>query len=124
MVGDPVDIAAGPQMGRVTIYSNSTTVNIENTNINTTPTSFLLYQNYPNPFNPSTTIKYSVPNQSIVSLKLFDVLGSEIKTIVNEEKPIGNYEVNFDASNLPSGVYFYRLQAGDFVETKKMVLLK
>ena len=79
---------------------------------------------YPNPFNPSTTIKYSIPKQSNVTLKVFDVLGSEVATLVNKEQPQGNYEVEFDGSELTSGIYFYRLQAGDFVETKKMILIK
>jgi len=83
-----------------------------------------LIQNYPNPFNPATTIKYSIPELSFVILKVYDVLGNEIAILVNEEKPIGNYEVEFDATTLPSGIYFYRLQAGSFVETKKMVLMK
>jgi len=88
------------------------------------PTEFKLYQNYPNPFNPSTIINYYIPELSIVSIKVFDVLGRELATLVNEEKPAGNYEVEFNATTLPSGVYFYRLQAGSFVETKKMVLMK
>jgi photosystem II stability/assembly factor-like uncharacterized protein len=85
---------------------------------------FTLSQNYPNPFNPSTTIIYSIPIAGKVSLKIFDVLGNEIATLVNEEKTSGKYTVNFDASNLTSGVYFYRLQTGDFISTKKMILLK
>jgi len=85
---------------------------------------FKLEQNYPNPFNPATTIKYQIPELSFVTLKIYDVLGSEIITLVNEEKSAGNYEVEFNASSLPSGVYFYILQAGSFVETKKMVLMK
>jgi len=88
------------------------------------PIEYALKQNYPNPFNPITTIKYQIPKISFVTLKVYDVLGSEIATLVNEEKPIGNYTVEFDATSLPSGVYFYRLQSGDFVETKKMVLLR
>jgi predicted outer membrane repeat protein len=88
------------------------------------PIGYALYQNYPNPFNPLTTIKYQIPELSFVTIKLFDLLGSEIATLVNEEKPIGSYEVGFDGVGLPSGVYFYTLQAGSFVETKKMVLMK
>jgi hypothetical protein len=85
---------------------------------------FMLRQNYPNPFNPSTTIKYQVPELSFVTLKVYDVLGSEIITLVNEEKPVGIYEVEFDASQLTSGIYFYRLKANDFTQVKKMILLK
>ena len=86
--------------------------------------TFTLNQNYPNPFNPTTTIKYSVTEMSKVSLILFNLLGQEIITLVNDEKPSGNYSVYFNAVNLSSGVYFYRLQAGAFVDTKKMILLK
>ncbi len=86
--------------------------------------SFLLMQNYPNPFNPSTTINYQIPALNFVTLKVYDVLGNEVVTLVNEEKPAGEYEVEFNASSLSSGIYFYRLQAGSFVETKKMVLLR
>jgi len=88
------------------------------------PTNFLLSQNFPNPFNPITTIKYQIPEISFVTLKVYDVLGSEVVTLVNEEKNIGSYEVEFNGISLPSGIYFYRLQAGSFVETKKMVLMK
>lgn len=92
--------------------------------LNPLPTEYLLSQNYPNPFNSSCAIKYSIPKSSQVSLKIFNTLGEEIEILVNEEKPVGVYEVNWNASNLPSGVYFYRLQAGDYVQTRKMILLK
>ncbi|MCW9096104.1 MAG: T9SS type A sorting domain-containing protein, partial [Ignavibacteriaceae bacterium] len=88
------------------------------------PLTYSLEQNYPNPFNPSTKIKYSVPQSSQVQIKIFDVLGNEIETLVNEEKRAGTYEINWNAINLPSGVYFYQLRAGEFVSTKKMILLK
>ena len=88
------------------------------------PMQYMLRQNYPNPFNPSTKLKYSIPELSSVTLKVYDVLGNEIVAIIDEEKPAGNYEVEFDGSELSSGVYFYRLQAGDFIKTKKMLLLK
>ncbi len=86
--------------------------------------NFTLEQNYPNPFNPGTTISYSIPSSSLVQIKIFNVLGQEISMLVNEEKPTGTYEVNFNASNLPSGVYLYKLQAGNYIETKKMILIK
>jgi len=94
--------------------------------------SFILEQNYPNPFNPSTTIRFTIPfviasetkQSQFVTLKVYDVLGNEVATLSNEEKPAGRYEVNFDASGLSSGIYFYKLQAGNFVETKKLVLMK
>ncbi len=85
---------------------------------------FTIEQNYPNPFNPSTRIKYSIPQSSQAQIKVFDILGNGIETLVNEEKPAGSYEVEFDGSNLSSGVYFYRMQAGNFIKTKKMVLLR
>jgi hypothetical protein len=94
------------------------------------PVKFSLEQNYPNPFNPTTKIKYTVPvtlsevEGSLVTLKVYDVLGNEIATLVNEEKPAGSYEVEFDGNNLPSGIYFYQLQAGQFTQTKKMLLIK
>ncbi len=88
------------------------------------PGEFILEQNYPNPFNPSTKISWQSPVSSWQSLKIFDVLGNEIAILVSEEKPAGNYEVSFDASKLSSGVYYYQLRAGEFVETKKMILLK
>jgi hypothetical protein len=88
------------------------------------PKEFKLSQNYPNPFNPVTTIKYSVPKQSIVKLVIYDIIGRVVGTLANEMKQPGNYEVQFDASNLASGAYFYRIEAGDFVDVKKMVLVK
>lgn len=97
---------------------------IEEEEIDEIPTNYILSQNYPNPFNPSTKIRYSVPQSSQVVIKVFDILGREIETLVNEEKLAGEYEIEFNASELGSGVYFYKLQAGSFVETKKMILLK
>ena len=95
------------------------------------PYEFSLKQNYPNPFNPSTRIKYSIPQTSEIQIIVYDVLGNEIETLVNDEKPAGSYELNWDAANLSSGVYFYQIkatpnggQAGEFVQTKKMILLK
>jgi hypothetical protein len=88
------------------------------------PSHINLSQNYPNPFNPSTTIKYSLPHQSNVTLKVFDVLGSKVTTLVNKVQSQGNYEVEFDGAELTSGIYFYRLQSGDFVETRKMLFMK
>jgi hypothetical protein len=102
------------------IYNLITDVEDEDSN----PVDFYLSQNYPNPFNPNTTINFFIPKIEFVSLKIYDVLGTEITTLFNEEKSAGSYEVKFDATGLPSGVYFYLLKAGSFVETKKMVLLK
>ncbi|HRN27333.1 MAG TPA: T9SS type A sorting domain-containing protein [Ignavibacteriaceae bacterium] len=88
------------------------------------PTGYTLEQNFPNPFNPVTQIKYSIVDNGIVTLKIYDVLGREIATLVNEEKTAGNYEVSFDASQLSSGIYLYTIQVGRFTQTRKMVLLK
>jgi streptogramin lyase len=88
------------------------------------PKDFGLSQNYPNPFNPTTKISFSIPSQTIVSLKVYDILGGEVATLVNEEKPAGTFEVIFNASSIASGTYFYKLQVGSFFETKKMLLLK
>jgi hypothetical protein len=91
------------------------------------PKDFSLLQNYPNPFNPSTKIRFEVPNkglQPLVQIRVFDVLGREVSTLVNEQLQPGTYEVNFDATNFPGGVYFYKLTSNDFSETKKMVLIK
>ena len=95
------------------------------------PNKFVLYQNYPNPFNPTTTIKYSIPvgdanfaSTTNTILKVYDILGKEVLTLVDEHKSSGTYEVVFDASNLASGTYIYRLQVGSYAETKKMLLVK
>ncbi|MBU0473619.1 MAG: Ig-like domain-containing protein [Bacteroidetes bacterium] len=97
----------------------------------TIPASYSLSQNYPNPFNPSTTIKYSIPAETFhgmsmqnVQLKIYDILGREVTTLISKQQKAGNYEVKFDASNLTSGIYFYRLQSGSFNESKKMILIK
>ncbi|MBT8378747.1 MAG: T9SS type A sorting domain-containing protein [Ignavibacteria bacterium] len=88
------------------------------------PETFYLSQNYPNPFNPNTTIKFQIAEHGLVSLKIYDVLGNEIVTLINEEKPAGNYELNWNADKFSSGVYYYKVSVGDIVETKKMLLLK
>jgi photosystem II stability/assembly factor-like uncharacterized protein len=88
------------------------------------PLLFHLSQNFPNPFNPTTKINYQIPQSGFVTLKVYDLLGKEFATLVNEEKPAGNYEVEFNGSSLSSGIYFYKLQAGDYTEVKKMILMK
>ncbi|NWG29271.1 MAG: T9SS type A sorting domain-containing protein [Ignavibacteriaceae bacterium] len=92
---------------------------------------FQLYQNYPNPFNPTTNIRFRISDFEFVTLKVYDILGNEIATLVNEEKPAGEFEVTFDSYSgssgirvLPSGIYFYQLRAGSLIQTKKMILLK
>jgi hypothetical protein len=91
---------------------------------NQLPQSFTLYQNYPNPFNPITTIKYSIPVDRFVMLNVFNVIGEKVSSLVDEFKTSGSYHVVFDAGNLSSGIYFYRLQVGSFIETRKMILMK
>ncbi len=89
-----------------------------------TPTKYSLEQNYPNPFNPTTTIEFSIPKDANVTLKIFDVLGKEVATLVNDQKAAGTYILNWNASNFSSGLYFYRVTAGEFTDTKKMFLVK
>jgi hypothetical protein len=88
------------------------------------PATFYLYQNYPNPFNPTTTISWQSPVSSMQTVKIFNVLGKEIAKLIDEEKPAGTYEITWKAANLPSGVYFYQIKAGNYVATKKMILAK
>ncbi len=91
---------------------------------NISAVNFSLGQNFPDPFNPSTKIKYSVPFTTHILLKVYDLLGNEVGTLVNEEKPAGKYEVTWHAADLSGGVYFYQMKAGNFIQTKKMILLK
>jgi len=105
----------------VLTVETSVTVQEETENL---PADFILNQNYPNPFNPTTTISFSIPSSGFTSLKVYDILGNEVAKLVDEERPAGSYIINFDASLLSSGTYFYKLQAGNFIETKKMILLK
>ena len=108
--------------GLVLIYSSSVGVEGE---LSVNPEQFQLYQNYPNPFNPTTSIQFAVGSRQNVVLKVYDVLGNEVATLVNEEKPAGEYEVDFSATGgLASGLYFYQLRAGSYIETKKMLLIK
>ncbi len=101
-------------------FSYSKTISVEFNMLE----DFVLKQNYPNPFNPSTIVEYNLQEAGLVSLKVHDVLGKEVATLVNEEKAVGNHSVTFDAGNLPSGVYFYTIRAGNFISTKKMILAK
>ena len=90
----------------------------------TQPFDYALCQNYPNPFNPETIIKYEIPQISNVKIEVFDVLGRVVKVLVDEQKTAGRYEIKFDASSLASGIYYYRIKANEFVQTKKMMLIK
>jgi len=118
-------IYAGSYGGGLYISRDSVT-NVNENQINVT--EFNLYQNYPNPFNPNTKISWQTPVSSFITLKVYDVLGNEVATLVDEYKPAGKYEVEFNPSssikNLASGIYFYRIQAGSFAQTKKMMVLK
>jgi hypothetical protein len=105
-------------------YENRFSLVFSLTVLNNIPTEFSLLQNYPNPFNPQTTIKYLIPQKCFVSITVYDILGKEVSKLVNEEKLSGSYEVQFNGSKLSSGVYFYRLHAGNFFKTKKLMLLK
>jgi hypothetical protein len=91
---------------------------------NKLPKAYCLYKNYPNPFNPTTIIKYDIPKQSNVLLKVYSIIGKEVATLVNETQSAGAYSVNFKADNLASGIYIYQITAGSFVRTQKMMLLK
>ena len=108
-------------------YSNTITVTTNVTGVDdllNLPTRFDLSQNYPNPFNPTTTIKYQIPEETFVGIKVYNLLGSEVTTLVNEMRTVGTYEVKFNASQLTSGIYIYKIQAGQFSQMKKMVLVK
>ncbi|MFO7526017.1 MAG: T9SS type A sorting domain-containing protein [Ignavibacteriaceae bacterium] len=106
------------------MFVKNQATNVEDEGSLLSPDNYNLAQNYPNPFNPVTTIKYSIPETGNVSLKVYDILGNEVASLVNEEKAPGVYSVTFDALKLSSGVYFYKIQSGSYVETKKMLLLK
>ena len=116
----------------VQINSNNVTVHIDSVGVlsveeisnGETVTSFELQQNYPNPFNPSTNIQFALPQSSLVTLEVFNLLGERVGVLVSEELDAGTYNYNWDATNLTSGIYFYKLQSGSFIETKKMILLR
>jgi hypothetical protein len=111
-------------MENILTYFSSLQTGINYPNSDASPDNYFLEQNFPNPFNPTTKISFSIPKLSSVTLKVYDVLGNEIETLVNEEKPVGTYELTWNAANLPSGVYFYQIRADNFIQTKKMILLK
>ncbi|MEJ2194912.1 MAG: T9SS type A sorting domain-containing protein, partial [Ignavibacteriaceae bacterium] len=101
-------------------YEYSDVVQVDNL----APSEYVLEQNYPNPFNPSTTIKFGLPEKSDVVITVYNSLGAEVATLVNEIREAGNYEIKFNADNFSSGIYYYKIASGSFVETKKMILLK
>lgn len=126
--------APGPGVYRVNaghkspLRWDSTIVSISVTNVgdyaNGVPSNYELFNNYPNPFNPSTTFTFSLPEASFTSLKIYDAIGNEVDVLVDEIKSAGTYQIEFDAAGLTSGIYYYTLQAGSFIETRKMVLLR
>ena len=126
-IGEP--FVGFSQMGSISIRSGSLSRNfMVVTGLKETegqlPLDYTLYQNYPNPFNPSTTVRYDLPSAAFVTLRIFDILGQCIATLVEEEKPAGVHRVSINLPNLPSGVYLYRIQAGEYVNTKKFILLR
>jgi hypothetical protein len=133
LIGAPSAIVDRDLIGKAYLY-NDIPVNINETFCSEGPTEFILFQNYPNPFNPTTSIEYRVGSTEYVTLKVYDLLGREVAVLVNEEKPAGEYKVEFsaeggsisggDAYNLASGIYYYQLSAGKFIETKKAILIK
>jgi hypothetical protein len=121
--GSGTELGSLEMSGLQAIFISSIVVGVEDEN-NNLLTSYSLEQNYPNPFNPSTVISYQLPVSSDVTLKVYDILGNEITTLVDEYRPAGRYEIEFNASSLPSGVYFYQLKAREFISTKKMILIR
>ncbi|HDZ59096.1 MAG TPA: T9SS type A sorting domain-containing protein [Ignavibacteriales bacterium] len=109
---------------RITIDFEATTLPVSVDGEKTLPGQYFLAQNYPNPFNPSTKIKFGLKDASVVSLKVYDILGNEVATLINEFRDAGDYEVNFNSVHLSSGIYFYKLTANGFAETRKMILEK
>jgi hypothetical protein len=118
------DLYAGGIGGGVARRPLSEITSVEHGSGGAVPTSVALGQNYPNPFNPTTIISYALPKSATVSLRIFNTLGQEIAALVNERKEAGYFQTTWNAGNVPSGIYFYRLQATDFVETKKMIVLR
>ncbi|MBK8550650.1 MAG: T9SS type A sorting domain-containing protein [Ignavibacteria bacterium] len=112
----------GGNLDIVTVkYSQSTGIQAISENI---PAKFYLFQNYPNPFNPSTNLEFGISDSRFASLKIYDLLGNEVATLVNERLNQGTYKVKFNGNDLSSGIYFYRLSAGDYTDTKRMLLIK
>ena len=122
-IGKSVSAANQHQIGFWYVYQQQTLTAVEDDQT-IIPTVFKLEQNYPNPFNPSTKIKFAVPEKSNVVIKIYDILGSEIVTLVNEEMDAGWYQRSFNANGISSGVYLFRMEAGNYVNTKKMILLR
>ncbi len=122
-LGQPFMSSESNGVGFWYLASRELNVAVEQSSL-TVPGEFQLQQNYPNPFNPTTTIEFALPKQSNVTLKLFDILGREVATLVDDELESGVHKINFDAQDLASGIYFYRIHAEGFLKTKKLMLLK
>lgn len=116
-----IDYGSNSNLTKDLFLSPLSTTGVKNSS---TPTSYELLQNYPNPFNPKTTIKFAIPEKAKVTLEVYNLIGQKVVTLVDKELNTGVYEVEFDGSNLVSGIYLYRIQAGSFVSVKKMLLLK
>jgi len=123
VIKDPYIWALRDFMGNAYLRPLASITEVEIKNL-TCLNDYTLFQNYPNPFNPTTTINYSILKEGLVTLKVYNTIGEEVAIPVNEEKTAGTYELTWNAANLPSGIYFYQLSAGSFVETKKMILLR
>jgi hypothetical protein len=119
--GNYSPIVAHPGQSNILINLAFTDIKPGNSNV---PAEFSLSQNYPNPFNPATTINYSLPKEGHVKLSVFNALGSKVATVVDEYKPAGNYSVRFNASNLSSGIYLYKLESGNYTASRKLILIK
>jgi hypothetical protein len=123
-IGKSVNAANQHNVGFWYVYKQSAITAVEEEQEEIIPNKFQLEQNYPNPFNPSTVIKFGVPERSNVLLKIYDILGGEVATLVNEEMDAGWYSRDFNASGYSTGVYIFRMQAGNYISTKKMILVK
>jgi hypothetical protein len=114
-----------PLMGEIGYATDSDfVVSVKDNNNSKLPLDYSLFQNYPNPFNPSTNIEYSIPSESFVELKVYDILGNEVASLVNEQQQAGVYRADFTGENLPSGMYFARITANEFTQVIKMILMK
>jgi hypothetical protein len=122
VIGNNTNANYKQQTGFWYVYQQSDITSVEDEEL--LPTVFKLEQNYPNPFNPSTKIKFAVPEKSNVLIKIYDILGSEVETLVNKEMDAGWYDKDFNAAGLSSGIYLFRMEAGNYVNTKKMIYLK
>jgi len=123
-IGKSINAANQHNIGFWYVYKQSTLTDVVKDEEETIPTVFKLEQNYPNPFNPSTIIKFAVPEISNVLIKIYDLLGGEVITLVNEEMEAGWYKREFNGSGYSSGIYIYRMQAGNYISTRKMILIK